>query len=262
MTNEQLSNLLKQVGLEHGEIKSLPEQTPTNDIVEQIQTEQGLNVLANTKKTNPKEWLSRKTNAQALFNNKPIQITFTYKKVKGAEVNDLDNAEKQRYAVYIDEKFYTGVYFTHLGAVKQFEYLLKYNAELFTNANYSAFHIGENWKLPTRFQTDIGRNKCLTWTSNSGVPLLIPTIIMCQNYDNSNDLGGTPFSRPNYIMQKSAVANQVQVGLVHKTDIPVIDAGRWSVISQALNDNQQPTATNDELAFINWYMQLVAKANK
>lgn len=261
MTNDKLSDLLNQVGLEHKEIKSLPNQVPTNDIVEQIQVEQGLNVLANTE-TNPKEWLSRKTSTQAMFNNKPIQISFYFKKVKGSDVNDMENAEKQRYAVYIDKKFDTGVYFTHLGAVKQFEYILKCNTELFTNDLYSAFHISDSWKLPTQFQTEVGRNKCLTWTSNNGVPLLIPTITMCQNYDNSNDLGGTPFSRPNYRIQKSSLATQVQVGLVHKETFPVIDFVRWTAIANQLNTNQQPSCTNDELLFINWYMGLVAKANK
>ena len=184
------------------------------------------------------------------------------KRVKGIDVGDTENADKNRYAIYIDKKFDTGVYFTQLGAVKQFEYLLKYNAELLTDDNYSAFHIGQDWKLPTQFQTELGRNKCLTWTSNQGVPVIVPTITMCQNFDNSNELGGTPFSRPNYRIQKQSLMTQVQVGLVHNVNIPVLAPSRWSVISQDIHNNKSPQVTTDEANFISWYSQLVDKASK
>jgi hypothetical protein len=87
---------------------------------------------------------------------------------------------------------------------------------------------------------------------------------MCQNYDNSNDLKGTPYSRPNKRINKQDLPALVQVGIVPDMNIPVLSPQRWSVISQALNDNpeQQPQWTTDEQMFIGWYMQLVAKATK
>jgi hypothetical protein len=62
---------------------------------------------------------------------------------------------------------------------------------------------------------------------------------MCQNYDNSNDLKGTPYSRPNRRVNKQDLPALVQVGIVPDMNIPVLSPQRWSVISQALNDNQQ-----------------------
>tara|TARA_R100000231_G_scaffold29716_1_gene26305 strand:- start:3732 stop:4511 length:780 start_codon:yes stop_codon:yes gene_type:complete len=259
MTNDKILDLLSQAGLEVSKVKTLPSTTPSQDIAEQLQIEQGLN-LQSTEKS--KDFLSRKTSAKAKFNNQIVDITFTYKRVKGIDVGDTENADKNRYAIYIDKKFDTGVYFTQLGAVKQFEYLLKYNAELLTDDNYSAFHIGQDWKLPTQFQTELGRNKCLTWTSNQGVPVIVPTITMCQNFDNSNELGGTPFSRPNYRIQKQSLMTQVQVGLVHNVNIPVLAPSRWSVISQDIHNNKSPQVTTDEASFISWYSQLVDKASK
>tara|TARA_R100000278_G_scaffold11558_1_gene12835 strand:+ start:98 stop:877 length:780 start_codon:yes stop_codon:yes gene_type:complete len=259
MTNDKILDLLSQAGLEVSKVKTLPSTTPSQDIAEQLQIEQGLN-LQSTEKA--KDFLARKTSAKAKFNNQIVDITFTYKRVKGIDVGDTENADKNRYAIYIDKKFDTGVYFTQLGAVKQFEYLLKYNAELLTDDNYSAFHIGQDWKLPTQFQTELGRNKCLTWTSNQGVPVIVPTITMCQNFDNSNELGGTPFSRPNYRIQKQSLMTQVQVGLVHNVNIPVLAPSRWSVISQDIHNNKSPQVTTDEASFISWYSQLVDKASK
>lgn len=259
MTNNPLENLLNEVGLEVSKVKTLPANIPSQDIVEELQVEQGLYLQSKKSET---DFLSRKTKAKATIANKTVDINFTYKKVKGIDVGDTQNADKNRYAIYIDEKFDTGVYFTHLPAIKQFEYMLKYNTELFTDERYSAFHISAEMKLPTQFQTDIGRNKCLTWTSSQGVPVLVPTITMCQNYDNSNDLKGTPYSRPNRRVNKQDLPALVQVGIVPDMNIPVLSPQRWSVISQALNDNQQPQCTTDELQFISWYMQLVAKATK
>ena len=116
--------------------------------------------------------------------------------------------------------------------------------------------------MPTQFQTELGRNKCLTWTSNQGVPVIVPTITMCQNFDNSNELGGTPFSRPNYRIQKQSLMTQVQVGLVHNVNVPVLAPSRWSVISQDIHNNKSPQVTTDEASFISWYSQLVDKASK
>ena len=259
MTNNPLENLLNEVGLEVSKVKTLPANIPSQDIVDELQVEQGLYLQSKKAKS---EWLTRKTKATATIANKTVDINFTYKRVKGIDVGDTQNADKNRYAIYIDEKFDTGVYFTHLPAIKQFEYMLKYNTELFTDERYSAFHISAEMKLPTQFQTDLGRNKCLTWTSSQGVPVMVPTITQCQNYDNSNDLKGTPFSRPNNRTNKQDLPALVQVGIVPDMNIPVLSPQRWSVISQALNDNQQPPCTNDELQFIGWYMQLVANASK
>jgi len=261
MTNNPLENLLNEVGLEVSKVKTLPANIPSQDIVDELQVEQGLYLQSKKSET---DFLSRKTKAKATIANKTVDINFTYKKVKGIDVGDTQNADKNRYAIYIDEKFDTGVYFTHLPAIKQFEYMLKYNTELFTDERYSAFHISAEMKLPTQFQTDLGRNKCLTWTSSQGVPVLVPTITMCQNYDNSNDLKGTPYSRPNRRVNKQDLPALVQVGIVPDMNIPVLSPQRWSVISQALNDNpeQQPQWTTDEQMFIGWYMQLVAKATK
>jgi hypothetical protein len=242
MTNNPLENLLNEVGLEVSKVKTLPANIPSQDIVEELQVEQGLYLQSKKSET---DFLSRKTKAKATIANKTVDINFTYKKVKGIDVGDTQNADKNRYAIYIDEKFDTGV-----------------NTELFTDERYSAFHISAEMKLPNQFQTDIGRNKCLTWTSSQGVPVLVPTITMCQNYDNSNDLKGTPYSRPNRRVNKQDLPALVQVGIVPDMNIPVLSPQRWSVISQALNDNQQPQCTNDELQFISWYMQLVAKATK
>lgn len=261
MTNNPLENLLNEVGLTVSKAKTLPANIPSQDIVDELQVEQGLYLQSKKSET---DFLSRKTKAKATIANKTVDINFTYKKVKGIDVGDTQNADKNRYAIYIDEKFDTGVYFTHLPAIKQFEYMLKYNTELFTDERYSAFHISAEMKLPNQFQTDIGRNKCLTWTSSQGVPVLVPTITMCQNYDNSNDLKGTPYSRPNRRVNKQDLPALVQVGIVPDMNIPVLSPQRWSVISQALNDNpeQQPQWTTDEQMFISWYMQLVAKATK
>jgi hypothetical protein len=161
MTNNPLENLLNEVGLEVSKVKTLPANIPSQDIVEELQVEQGLYLQSKKSET---DFLSRKTKAKATIANKTVDINFTYKKVKGIDVGDTQNADKNRYAIYIDEKFDTGVYFTHLPAIKQFEYMLKYNTELFTDERYSAFHISAEMKLPNQFQTDIGRNKCLTWT--------------------------------------------------------------------------------------------------
>ena len=261
MTNNHLENLLSEVGFEVSKVKTLPANIPSQDIVDELQVEQGLYLQSKKSET---DFLSRKTKAKATIANKTVDINFTYKKVKGIDVGDTQNADKNRYAIYIDEKFDTGIYFTHLPAIKQFEYMLKYNTELFTDERYSAFHISAEMKLPTQFQTDLGRNKCLTWTSSQGVPVLVPTITMCQNYDNSNDLKGTPYSRPNKRINKQDLPALVQVGIVPDMNIPVLSPQRWSVISQALNDNpeQQPQWTTDEQMFIGWYMQLVAKATK
>ena len=261
MTNNQLENLLSEVGLEVSKVKTLPANIPSQDIVDELQVEQGLYLQSKKSET---DFLSRKTKAKATIANKTVDINFTYKKVKGIDVGDTQNADKNRYAIYIDEKFDTGIYFTHLPAIKQFEYMLKYNTELFTDERYSAFHISAEMKLPTQFQTDLGRNKCLTWTSSQGVPVLVPTITMCQNYDNSNDLKGTPFSRPNNRTSKEDLPALVQVGIVPDMNIPVLSPQRWSVISQALNDNpdQQPQWTTEEQMFLGWYMQLVTKASK
>lgn len=261
MTNNPLENLLNEVGLPVSKVKTLPANIPSQDIVDELQVEQGLYLQSKKSET---DFLSRKTKAKATIANKTVDINFTYKKVKGIDVGDTQNADKNRYAIYIDEKFDTGVYFTHLPAIKQFEYMLKYNTELFTDERYSAFHISAEMKLPNQFQTDLGRNKCLTWTSSQGVPVLVPTITMCQNYDNSNDLKGTPYSRPNRRVNKQDLPALVQVGIVPDMNIPVLSPQRWSVISQALNDNpeQQPQWTTDEQMFIGWYMQLVAKATK
>ena len=261
MTNNPLENLLNEVGLEVSKVKTLPTNIPSQDIVDELQVEQGLYLQSKKSET---DFLSRKTKAKATIANKTVDINFTYKKVKGIDVGDTQNADKNRYAIYIDEKFDTGVYFTHLPAIKQFEFMLKYNNELFTDERYSAFHISAEMKLPTQFQTDLGRNKCLTWTSSQGVPVLVPTITMCQNYDNSNELKGTPYSRPNKRTNKQDLPALVQVGIVPDMNIPVLSPQRWSVISQALNDNpeQQPQWTTDEQMFIGWYMQLVAKATK
>ena len=261
MTNNPIEDLLNDVGLQVSKVKTLPANIPSQDIVDELQVEQGLYLQSKKSET---DFLSRKTKAKATIANKTVDINFTYKKVKGIDVGDTENADKNRYAIYIDEKFDTGIYFTHLPAIKQFEYMLKYNTELFTDERYSAFHISAEMKLPTQFQTDLGRNKCLTWTSSQGVPVLVPTITMCQNYDNSNDLKGTPYSRPNKRINKQDLPALVQVGIVPDINIPVISPQRWSVISQALNDNpeQQPQWTTDEQMFIGWYMQLVAKATK
>ena len=261
MTNNPLENLLNEVGLEVSKVKTLPANIPSQDIVDELQVEQGLYLQS---KKQDKEWLKRKTKAKATIANKTVDINFTFKKVKGIDVGDTQNADKNRYAIYIDEKFDTGIYFTHLPAIKQFEFMLKYNTELFTDERYSAFHISAEMKLPTQFQTDLGRNKCLTWTSSQGVPVLVPTITMCQNYDNSNDLKGTPFDRPNKRINKQDLPALVQVDIVADMNIPVLSPQRWSVISQALNDNpdQQPQWTTEEQMFLGWYMQLVDKANK
>ena len=261
MTNNPIEDLLNDVGLQVSKVKTLPANIPSQDIVDELQVEQGLYLQSKKSET---DFLSRKTKAKATIANKTVDINFTYKKVKGIDVGDTQNADKNRYAIYIDEKFDTGIYFTHLPAIKQFEFMLKYNPELFTDERYSAFHISAEMKLPTQFQTDLGRNKCLTWTSSQGVPVLVPTITMCQNYDNSNDLKGTPFSRPNNRTNKEELPALVQVGIVPDMNIPVLSPQRWSVISQALNDNpeQQPQWTTDEQMFIGWYMQLVAKATK
>ena len=261
MTNNPIEDLLNDVGLQVSKVKTLPANIPSQDIVDELQVEQGLYLQSKKSET---DFLSRKTKAKATIANKTVDINFTYKKVKGIDVGDTQNADKNRYAIYIDEKFDTGIYFTHLPAIKQFEYMLKYNTELFTDERYSAFHISAEMKLPTQFQTDLGRNKCLTWTSSQGVPVLVPTITMCQNYDNSNDLKGTPYSRPNKRINKQDLPALVQVGIVPDMNIPVLSPQRWSVISQALNDNpeQQPQWTTDEQMFIGWYMQLVAKATK
>mgnify|MGYP004321572867 FL=1 len=261
MTNNPLEDLLNDVGLQVSKVKTLPTNIPSQDIVDELQVEQGLYLQS---KKQDKEWLTRKTKATATIANKTVDINFTYKKVKGIDVGDTENADKNRYAIYIDEKFDTGVYFTHLPAIKQFEFMLKYNNELFTDERYSAFHISAEMKLPTQFQTDLGRNKCLTWTSSQGVPVLVPTITMCQNYDNSNDLKGTPFDRPNRRTNKQDLPALVQVGIVPDMNIPVLSPQRWSVISQALNDNpeQQPQWTTEEQMFLGWYMQLVANASK
>jgi hypothetical protein len=261
MTNNPIEDLLNDVGLQVSKVKTLPANIPSQDIVDELQVEQGLYLQSKKSET---DFLSRKTKAKATIANKTVDINFTYKKVKGIDVGDTQNADKNRYAIYIDEKFDTGIYFTHLPAIKQFEYMLKYNTELFTDERYSAFHISAEMKLPTQFQTDLGRNKCLTWTSSQGVPVLVPTITMCQNYDNSNDLKGTPYSRPNKRINKQDLPALVQVGIVPDINIPVISPQRWSVISQALNDNpdQQPQWTTEEQMFLGWYMQLVAKANK
>ena len=261
MTNNPIENLLDEVGLTVSKVKTLPANIPSQDIVDELQVEQGLYLQS---KKAQSDFLSRKTKAKATIANKTVDINFTYKKVKGIDVGDTQNPDKNRYAIYIDEKFDTGVYFTHLPAIKQFEFMLKYNTELFTDERYSAFHISAEMKLPTQFQTDLGRNKCLTWTSSQGVPVLVPTITMCQNYDNSNELKGTPYSRPNKRTNKQDLPALVQVGIVPDMNIPVLSPQRWSVISQALNDNpeQQPQWTTDEQMFIGWYMQLVAKATK
>jgi len=261
MTNNPLEDLLNDVGLQVSKVKTLPTNIPSQDIVDELQVEQGLYLQSKKSET---DFLSRKTKAKATIANKTVDINFTYKKVKGIDVGDTENADKNRYAIYIDEKFDTGVYFTHLPAIKQFEFMLKYNNELFTDERYSAFHISAEMKLPTQFQTDLGRNKCLTWTSSQGVPVLVPTITMCQNYDNSNDLKGTPFDRPNRRTNKQDLPALVQVGIVPDMNIPVLSPQRWSVISQALNDNpeQQPQWTTEEQMFLGWYMQLVANASK
>ena len=259
MTNNPLQDLLNDVGLEVSKVKTLPANIPSQDIVDELQVEQGLYLQSKKSET---DFLTRKTKTKATIANKTVDINFTYKKVKGIDVGNTQNADKNRYAIYIDEKFDTGVYFTHLPAIKQFEYMLKYNTELFTDERYSEFHISAEMKLPTQFQTDLGQNKCLTWTSSQGVPVMVPTITQCQNYDNSNDLKGTPYSRPNKRVNKQDLPALVQVGIVPDMNIPVLTPARWSVISQALNDNQQPQCTTDELQFISWYMQLVAKANK
>ena len=264
MTNSQdkLVDLLKSAGLEVSKVKSLPMQVPTQDIVEQLQMEQGLNILSAPTQKVKDDFLGRKANTNVKFNKQIVSITFNFKKVKGSDVNDLENAEKTRYALYIDKKFNTDIYFTQLAGVKQFEMLVKFNQELFTNDDYSAYHFNDSWKLPTTFQTDLGRNKCLTWTSNKGVPIIVPTITMCQNYDNSTSLGGTPFSRPNYRIQKSALENVVKVGYVLGSDIPVINPTRWTTISQSLAQGNPTQYTNDEINFLTWYNQLRDKAIK
>jgi hypothetical protein len=264
MTNSQdkLVELLNSAGLQVSKVKSLPEQVPTQDIVEQLQMEQGLNILSAPTSKVKDDFLGRKTTCNAKFNKQIVSVTFNYKKVKGRDVNDLENAEKTRYALYIDKKFNTDIYFTQLAGVKQFEMLVKFNEQLFVNDDYSAYHFNESWKLPTQFQTDLGRNKCLAWTSNSGVPLIIPTITMCQNYDNSTALGGTPFSRPNYRIQKSQLDNEVKIGYVHRTDTPIINPTRWTTISQSLSEGNPTQYTNDEINFLTWYNALRDKAIK
>tara|TARA_R100000005_G_C4966477_1_gene181101 strand:+ start:66 stop:911 length:846 start_codon:yes stop_codon:yes gene_type:complete len=266
MTNNPLQDLLNDVGLEVSKVKTLPANIPSQDIVDELQVEQGLYLQSKKSET---DFLTRKTKTKATIANKTVDINFTYKKVKGIDVGDTGigkdgkpNSDKNRYAVYIDEKFDTGVYFTHLPAIKQFEFMLKYNTELFTDERYSEFHISAEMKLPTQFQTDLGQNKCLTWTSSQGVPVMVPTITQCQNYDNSNDLKGTPFDRPNKRTNKQDLPALVQVGIVPDMNIPVLTPARWSVISQALNDMQKPQCTTDETQFIRWYMQLVANATK
>lgn len=261
MTNEQIINLLNQSGLEVSNVtsKSNSDTQPTQDILEQLSIEKGLTLQSSVSKSK-KTWLGRKTKANAKFNNQIVAVTFTYKRVLGSEVGDTEGAEKQRFALYIDNKFYTGVYFKQLSAVKQFEFMLKYNQELLTDEAFSAYHIGSDWKLPTQFLNDLGKNKCLAWTSSHGVPVMVPTIFQCQNYDNTNDMNGTPFSRPNKIMSKNdAGLSAIQIGQVYQSNIPVMSPDRWTSITKSMHAGTTPSVTPDEQAFIKYYMELVSK---
>ena len=267
MTNNPLEDLLKDAGLEVSKVKTLPSTIPSQDIVDELQIEQGLNLQSDKSSKKDDGFTRRNTQCNVSFGNRTVTVNFTYKKVKGIDVGDTaigsdgkSNADKNRYAVYVDKKFPTGVYFTTLQAVKQFEFMLKYNKELFTSEHYSEYHISENWKLPTQFQTDIGRNKCMTWTSNSGVPVLVPTITQCQNYDNSNDLKGTPFDRPLKVMSKANLRN-VRIDFVSGTDIPVITPERWSAIAEQLHagNSIKNIVTHDEASFLVWYQEQVSK---
>ena len=58
MTNDKILDLLAQAGLEVSKVKTLPSTTPSQDISEQLQIEQGLN-LQSTEKS--KDYLSRST---------------------------------------------------------------------------------------------------------------------------------------------------------------------------------------------------------
>ena len=56
MTNDKILDLLSQAGLEVSKVKTLPSTTPSQDIAEQLQIEQGLN-LQSTEKS--KDFLCR-----------------------------------------------------------------------------------------------------------------------------------------------------------------------------------------------------------
>lgn len=261
-----LSELLNEVGLDH-QVKSLPNQIPTDDIASELVIEQGLNSLQ-PKKNAIGTFLTRKCKTKALFNKQVVDISFTFKRVLGSEVGDnalgrdgKSNSDKQRFAVYVDEKFDTGIYFTQTASIKQFEWLVKYNTELFNDSEYSEYHIDENWKLPTKFQTDLGRNKCVTWTSNSGVPIIVPTISMAQLYDRTNKQGGTPFSRPNSIVKTDIAIANIKVGQVYQQDIQVLSPERWTIISKAMVQGNLTEAniTHEEVNFLKYYDNLVKK---
>ena len=261
-----LSELLNEVGLDH-QVKSLENQVPTEDIASELVIEQGLNSLK-PKNANG-TFLKRPCKTKALLDNKVLDISFKFKRVLGSEVGDnalgtdgKSNSDKQRFAVYVDEKFDTGIYFTQTAAIKQFEWLVKYNTELFTDSEYSEYHIDENWKLPTKFQTDLGRNKCVTWTSNSGVPIIVPTISMAQLYDRTNKLGGTPFSRPNSIVKTDIAIANIKVGQVYQQDIQVLSPERWTIISKAMatGNYENTNITHEEVDFLKYYDSLATKA--
>tara|TARA_R100000458_G_C8267255_1_gene242242 strand:+ start:603 stop:1415 length:813 start_codon:yes stop_codon:yes gene_type:complete len=261
-----LSELLNEVGLDH-QVKSLENQVPTEDIASELVIEQGLNSLK-PKNANG-TFLKRPCKTKALLDNKVLDISFKFKRVLGSEVGDnalgtdgKSNSDKQRFAVYVDEKFDTGIYFTQTASIKQFEWLVKYNTELFTDSEYSEYHIDENWKLPTKFQTDLGRNKCVAWTSNSGVPIIVPTISMAQLYDRTNKLGGTPFSRPNSIVKTDIAIANIKVGQVYQQDIQVLSPERWTIISKAMatGNYENTNITHEEVDFLKYYDSLATKA--
>ena len=56
MTNDKILDLLAQAGLEVSKVKTLPSTTPSQDIAEQLQIEQGLNLQCTEKS---KDYLSR-----------------------------------------------------------------------------------------------------------------------------------------------------------------------------------------------------------
>jgi len=268
MTKQEktLSELLDEVGLDH-QVKSLPNQVPTDDIASELVIEQGLNSLQ-PKNANG-TFLKRPCKTKALLDNKVLDISFKFKRVLGSEVGDnalgtdgKSNSDKQRFAVYVDEKFDTGIYFTQTASIKQFEWLVKYNTELFTDSEYSEYHIDKNWKLPTKFQTDLGRNKCVAWTSNSGVPIIVPTISMAQLYDRTNKLGGTPFSRPNSIVKTDIAISNIEVGKVYQQDIQVLSPERWTIISKAMatGNYENTNITHEEVDFLKYYDSLATKA--
>ena len=81
--------------------------------------------------------------------------------------------------------------------------------------------------------------------------MLVPTITQCQNYDNSNDLKGTPFDRPLKVMSKANLRN-VRIDFVSGTDIPVITPERWSAIAEQLHagNSIKNIVTHDEASFL------------